>query len=46
MPPNIAEYGRSVDNWRVDCELGFGVKDHYNILSFFFASFHRNRYPV
>ena len=31
----IDEYGTSVDNWRVNCEIGFGVKDHCNILSFF-----------
>lgn len=31
----VDEYGSNADNWRVDCELGFGVKDHCNILSFF-----------
>ena len=31
----LNEYGTSVDNWRVNWEIGFGVKDHCNILSFF-----------
>jgi hypothetical protein len=31
----VYEYGTNADNWRVDCELGFGVKDHCSILSFF-----------
>lgn len=31
----LQEYGTSIDNWRVDCEIGFGLKDHCNILSFF-----------
>lgn len=31
----IHEYGTSIDNWRVDCPLGFGVKDHCSFLSFF-----------
>ena len=31
----LHEYGTSIDNWRVDCEIGFGLKDHCNILSFF-----------
>ena len=31
----IHEYGTSIDNWRVDCPLGFGAKDHCSFLSFF-----------
>ena len=31
----VYEYATSVDNWRVDCSLGFGVKDHCTILNFF-----------
>ena len=31
----IHEYGTSIDNWRVDCPLGFGGKDHCSFLSFF-----------
>ncbi|QSV52846.1 MAG: hypothetical protein HEP80_01870 [Dolichospermum sp. UKL201] len=31
----IKEYGTSIDNWRVDCPLGFGAKDHCSFLSFF-----------
>ncbi len=31
----ISEYATSVDNWRVDCPLGFGVKYHCSFLSFF-----------
>ncbi|WP_353929999.1 hypothetical protein WJM97_17095 [Okeanomitos corallinicola TIOX110] len=31
----IKEYATSVDNWRVDCPLGFGAKDHCSFLSFF-----------
>ncbi|MBW4492371.1 MAG: hypothetical protein KME26_04650 [Oscillatoria princeps RMCB-10] len=31
----VYEYGTSADNWRVDCELGFGIKDHCSILAFF-----------
>ncbi len=31
----VEAYATSVDNWRVDCEIGFGVKDHCNIISFF-----------
>lgn len=31
----VYEYGTNADNWRVDCELGFGVRDHCSILSFF-----------
>ncbi len=31
----VTDYAASVDNWRVDCELGFGVKDHCNFLHFF-----------
>lgn len=31
----LEAYATSVDNWRVDCEIGFGVKDHCNIISFF-----------
>ncbi|MDB9460609.1 hypothetical protein PN480_16015 [Dolichospermum circinale CS-1225] len=31
----IHEYGTSIDNWRVDCPLGFGVKDHCSFLIFF-----------
>ena len=31
----INEYGISIDNWRVDCSLGFGVKDHCGFLNFF-----------
>jgi hypothetical protein len=31
----IKEYATSVDNWRVDCPLGFGIKDHCSFLSFF-----------
>lgn len=32
---SVYEYASNADNWRVDCELGFGVKDHCSILSFF-----------
>lgn len=32
---SVYEYAVTVDNWRVDCELGFGVKDHCTILNFF-----------
>jgi len=31
----VYEYATTADNWRVDCQLGFGVKDHCSILSFF-----------
>ncbi|WP_071189464.1 hypothetical protein [Trichormus sp. NMC-1] len=31
----INEYATSIDNWRVDCPLGFGAKDHCSFLSFF-----------
>jgi hypothetical protein len=31
----IEEYGTSLDNWRVDCPLGFGIKDHCSFISFF-----------
>ena len=34
----VDEYARSADNWRVkgnNCSLGFGVKDHCSMLSFF-----------
>lgn len=31
----VYEYATTVDNWRVDCELRFGVKDHCTILNFF-----------
>jgi hypothetical protein len=31
----VYQYGTIADNWRVDCELGFGVKDHCSILAFF-----------
>jgi hypothetical protein len=31
----IYEYATSLDNWRVDCPLGFGAKDHCSFLSFF-----------
>lgn len=31
----IKEYATSIDNWRVDCPLGFGGKDHCSFLSFF-----------
>ncbi|MBC5795578.1 MAG: hypothetical protein VKL60_21830 [Sphaerospermopsis sp.] len=31
----IYEYATSVDNWRVNCPLGFGIKDHCSFLSFF-----------
>ncbi|MGM3308642.1 hypothetical protein ACSQ6I_22150 [Anabaena sp. WFMT] len=31
----IKEYTTSIDNWRVDCRLGFGAKDHCSFLSFF-----------
>ena len=31
----VYEYATTVDNWRVDCELGWGVKDHCTILNFF-----------
>lgn len=31
----VYEYALTVDNWRVNCELGFGVKDHCTILNFF-----------
>ncbi|MGK7874541.1 MAG: hypothetical protein AB4426_14905 [Xenococcaceae cyanobacterium] len=34
----VDEYARNADNWRVKrkkCNLGFGVKDHCTILSFF-----------
>ena len=29
----LAEYKGTVDNWRIDCSLGFGVKDQCNFLS-------------
>lgn len=32
---SVYEYATNADNWRVDSELGFGVKDHCSILSFF-----------
>lgn len=31
----VYKYGTNADNWRVNCSLGFGVKDHCSILSFF-----------
>ncbi len=31
----VYEYATTADNWRVDCQLGFGVKDHCSILGFF-----------
>lgn len=31
----VYKYGTSADNWRINCSLGFGVKDHCSILSFF-----------
>lgn len=32
----VWEYAVTLDNWRIDdCSLGFGVKDHCSILSFF-----------
>ncbi|MBO1347062.1 MAG: hypothetical protein EBE86_006550 [Hormoscilla sp. GUM202] len=30
----VYEYATTADNWRVDCQMGFGVKDHCSILSF------------